>query len=572
MSRIYETAEICFEGAAPAGSEALAAPQAVFVKDGKELSVKGFYAGDGLYKVRFLPEETGTWQYTITGDGTQRPLTGTLEVEPQEAGAQADGEAQTAGAKQGPQGSALHGPVRACGTHLKHADGTWFYSFGTTVYALAHQSEALMNETFETLAQAPFNKVRLCVFPKHYNYNHNNPRYYAFERSAAGEGLTFEAQEGDQVAGMSDAKDTSVNNWDVNRPCYAFWDAFEDKLLRLQDLGIEADLILFHPYDRWGFANMPQQDNLIYLDYLLRRLAAFPNVWWSLANEYDLCMAKSLQDWEEIEQFVAEHDPYHHMLSNHNCFKPWDWSRQNVTHVSWQTRELYRVQALLKEYGKPVLIDECRYEGNVPESWGNISGKSMAQRFWQVTVCGGYCTHGETFYPGTKEAELNTQTGESEVVWWARGGRLHGESPARIAFLKEIVDSLPGPIEPAAGGLQAILLMSPAEQEKVLEQTPEGFRDFLKALLAMSPAEQERFLAFNTAYEGKVGDGDAFLVYKDTECSSLADLTLPTDKTYRIEVIDTWEMTRETVQTGASGKVQVRLPGREYMAVLAVKE
>ncbi|MBR2995209.1 MAG: DUF5060 domain-containing protein [Lachnospiraceae bacterium] len=245
MSRIYETAEICFEGAAPAGSEALAAPQAVFVKDGKELSVKGFYAGDGLYKVRFLPEETGTWQYTITGDGTQRPLTGTLEVTAQDTG-----EAQAEGAKQGPQGSALHGPVRACGTHLKHADGTWFYSFGTTVYALAHQSEALMNETFETLADAPFNKVRLCVFPKHYNYNHNNPRYYAFERSAAGEGLTFEAQEGDQVAGMSDAKDTSVNNWDVNRPCYVFWDAFEDKLLRLQDLGIEADLILFHPYDR----------------------------------------------------------------------------------------------------------------------------------------------------------------------------------------------------------------------------------------------------------------------------------------------------------------------------------
>ena len=364
MSRIYETAEICFEGAAPAGSEALAAPQAVFVKDGKELSVKGFYAGDGLYKVRFLPEEAGTWQYTISGDGTERPLTGTLEV----GAAQADAEAQAAGAQQGPQGSALHGPVRTCGTHLKHADGTWFYSFGTTVYALAHQSEALMNETFETLADAPFNKVRMCVFPKHYNYNHNNPRYYVFERSAAGEGLTFEAQEGDQVAGMSDAKDTSVNNWDVNRPCYAFWDAFEDKLLRLQDLGIEADLILFHPYDRWGFANMPQQDNLIYLDYLLRRLAAFPNVWWSLANEYDLCMAKSLQDWEEIEQFVAEHDPYHHMLSNHNCFKPWDWSRQNVTHVSWQTRELYRVQALLKEYGKPVLIDECRYEGNVPES------------------------------------------------------------------------------------------------------------------------------------------------------------------------------------------------------------
>lgn len=40
-------------------------------------------------------------------------------------------------------------------------------------------------------------------------------------------------------------------------------------------------------------ATMPREDNLIYLDYLIRRLAAFPNVWWSLANEYDLCGAKT---------------------------------------------------------------------------------------------------------------------------------------------------------------------------------------------------------------------------------------------------------------------------------------
>ena len=47
---------------------------------------------------------------------------------------------------------------------------------------------------------------------------------------------------------------------------------------------------------------MPQADNFRYLDYLLRRLSAMPEIWWSLANEYDLCMPKkTLADWEALE-------------------------------------------------------------------------------------------------------------------------------------------------------------------------------------------------------------------------------------------------------------------------------
>jgi len=57
---------------------------------------------------------------------------------------------------------------------------------------------------------------------------------------------------------------------------------------------------------------MPQADNFRYLDYLLRRLSAMPEIWWSLANEYDLCMPKkTLADWEALEAFVASCDPYH---------------------------------------------------------------------------------------------------------------------------------------------------------------------------------------------------------------------------------------------------------------------
>ena len=46
---------------------------------------------------------------------------------------------------------------------------------------------------------------------------------------------------------------------------------------------------------------------------------------------------------------------------------------------------------------------------------------------------------------------------------------------------------------------------------------------------------------------------------------------LPADVSYKVEVIDTWNMKRETVMEHASGVITVTLPGRPYMAVLAVK-
>ena len=102
-----------------------------------------------------------------------------------------------------------------------------------------------MEQTLQSLAAAPFNKLRLCVFPKDYDYNHNEPPLYAFARREDG-------------------------SWDTSRPSIAFYQRLERILRRIAALGIQLDLILFHPYDRWGFAAMPQADNFRYLDYLLR--------------------------------------------------------------------------------------------------------------------------------------------------------------------------------------------------------------------------------------------------------------------------------------------------------------
>lgn len=500
----YRMCELEFQGKRLDKDWAQANLQAKLWCGKKELTVSGFYAGEGVYKVRFLPEVPGIWQYEVSGCVEE---SGNVEIEPARSG---------------------HGSVRAQEQHFVYQDGMPYYPFGTTVYALMHQEKSLVAQTMESLSKAPFNKVRFCVFPKHYDYNHNEPLDYAFEKKEDG-------------------------GWDVNRPCIAFWNRLDEIILQMDEMGIQADLILFHPYDRWGFADMPQADNLIYLDYLTRRLAAMPNVWWSLANEYDLCGAKTLADWEEIECFVAEHDPFRHLLSNHNCFKNWDFTRPNVTHACIQSKALTKVAAWRRQYKKPVIIDECCYEGNIQHIWGSISGKEMTNRFWRVVTMGGYCTHGETFLD------------PEEILWWARGGKLKGQSPERIAFLRSIVEELPGPIEPIEGWIAQVVNATSEEKEKMLENA----EPFVRAMLDMGDGLKD-FYTSEFTYQGHCGE-EAYLTFYDLRTCAKDVLKLPPEYTYQVELIDTWEMKRTVLLEKASGDTQLSLPGKEGMAVLASK-
>lgn len=511
--RVHEMYEIKLNGPKLAAHWAAADVTAEFTDGQESRTVKGFYSGEGEYCVRFLPDRAANWHWKVSG-----AVNGEGSFVCEEAA------------------SGSHGMVQAYRTHFRYQDGEWFYPFGTTIYALMHQEEALIDETMETLRTSPFNKVRFCVFPKHYNYNHNEPQFYPFEKNEDG-------------------------SWDVSRPCLAFWDHFERRLMQLLSMGIQADTILFHPYDRWGFSRMTQEENLLYLDYVIRRLGAYPNVWWSLANEYDLMPQQmGLDEWYEIEEFVAKNDSYHHLLSNHNCFKEWDFARTNITHVSIQTKRLFQIPEWLAMYQKPVMIDECCYEGNIEEMWGNLSGREMTNRFWRAVASGAYCTHGETFLDR-----------ETEVLWWAKGGRLKGESPSRIRFLRDIVSELPGPIEPLQEGLQQMLIRSDEELAAALEQTKEEMRVFLASALRMGREGRRLHDAVEHEWKGHCGE-QAYLYFMDQQCMAEKTVELPEGRTYRAQVIDTWEMTRETVAEGLSGKCVIPMPGKPGMALLIKEE
>ena len=189
----------------------------------------------------------------------------------------------------------------------------------------------------------------------------------------------------------------------------------------------------------------------------------------------------------------------------------------------------------------------------------------MNDRFWKVTVSGGYCTHGETYLDYSKENM------DDAVVFWAKGGKLIGSSPKRIAYLREFVESLPGPIDPYVSGMAKIVKLPKEELLEAKAYLEPALHPLILAIAAMEETEKLYHNIPEVTYEGHLGD-EVFIFYYGMDQHARVTLNLPKDKKYTIEALDTWNMTREVVATGQSGEVRVRIPQKQWMAVVATVE
>jgi hypothetical protein len=473
-----------------------------FYQGDTSIQANGFYDGNGMYRVRFMPDKSGEWRFVTESSCSElNGRKGEVTVSPPAA--------------------ENHGPVRVAGTyHFAYADGSPYEELGTTCYGWIHQNEALQEQTLQTLATAPFNKLRMCVFPKWYDWNTNEPVIYPYEGLAP-------------------------RTWDFKRFNPRFFQHLEQRIGDLQKLGIQADVILFHPYDggHWGFDRMPAAADDLYLRYITARLSAYRNVWWSLANEWDFMKEKKESDFVRFGEIITANDPAHHLLSIHNGSKIFNNTLPWITHASIQngmavespaSAELYR-----DVYRKPVVYDEVKYEGNIPKRWGNLSAEELVFRFWNGVVAGTYVGHGETYLS------------PDNVLWWSKGGILKGQSPARLAFLKQVLADAP----------------------------PEG----------IDPVDKWQ----NAEYGGQ--PGKYYLVYfgKETPTSwkfllpkppSGTGITFASGTKFTAEILDTWNMTITPVPGEFSPQAKmdygygdkdgrvIDLPGKAYIAIRIKRE
>jgi len=311
------------------------------------------------------------------------------------------------------------------------------------------------------------------------------------------------------------------NHFDLTRFNPEHFRHIEYCIKELGKRGIEADLIVMHPYDRWGFSAMTWEQDELYWNYVLARFSAFHNVWWALANEYDLLKHKTEKDWEHYADLIVKKDPYNHLRSIHNCRAFYDHSRPWITHCSIQRQDLYKssenVNFWREQFRKPIVLDEIAYEGNIELGWGNLTGEELTRRFWEALCRGGYPGHGETYmHP-------------EDILWWSHGVTLHGESWKRFDTVLKMLKETPGI----------------------------GLRPYQGAdwddICAVPECEAP-------------GTESYFLYYYSFMRPSFRKFHFDDEHEYAAEVIDTWENTITEAGT-FKGAFKVDLPGKPYMAI-----
>jgi len=492
MVEVWGRFEASFPG--PSGGNPFLDVQltADFVQENRTVRVTGFYDGGGTYRIRFMPDRPGRWTYATRSNAPDlNGKTGAFQATPPTA--------------------ENHGPVQVAHQfHFAHADGTPYFPFGTTCYSAGFLGEPFEQQTFDGLKAAGFNKVRLCLLPKPVT-------------GAPPVALPFEP--------AADSPGKGSPQFDTTRLNPAYFQHFERVIEKLNALGVQADVILFHPYDAWGFRSMPAASDDLYLRYAIARLAAYRNVWWSVANEYDLVKSKTLSDWDRFFQIITESDPSGHLRSIHHSREIYDNTKPWVTHASLQKFDFDKAGSFRKAWGKPIIYDEIQYEGNIARRWGNLSAEEMTRRFWLAIIHGAYATHGETFI-----------TPPGEPVW-SDSGKLRGASGPRIRFLRDLVTRI----------------------------TRDGLTELEGAYYPSAGKESE-----------------LYLTYFDYHAPGEYDFPLPAGVHFRATLIDPFAMTAQEIPGVFTGKAQgtttlpdenagekvaggtnhLPLPGKPYMAVL----
>lgn len=511
--------EVAFTAPVPAGTNPFEVPFSATFYGADTLTVAGFYDGGDTWRVRFMPQQEGTWRYETASALTplDQQQGNFLCIAPS-----ADN----------------HGPVQVDTTGLNfcYADGKQYYPIGTTSYDWMHASSApevtsadagltMQQQTLRSLSETGFTKIRSLLLPQNFNPNYPEPEQYPFERAADGK-------------------------WDWTRLNPRYFDHVEECTRGLMQLGIEQDLILFHPYDggRWGFHAMPIEAGQLLCRYVGARMSSFRNVWWSLANEYDLVKEQPKEAWDAWTDAIIAADPYRHLVSIHSYtaqyYSYWD---PRYTHCSIQDQapveDFGRAAIVRNIYRKPIVFDEVLYEGDMNVRWGNLSGEEELFRMWMALIAGTYCTHSECYQFGDPSGFRNN--------FLAVGGKFHGTMWSRTKFLKQILDDMPMP-----------MYLADSSWDPHTSACGPGY---YMVYLGKEVMEQWRFdlplRNGRTPAYPRIQEGDRF----------------------KVEIIDTWGMTITEYPTVFEAKKQdgyrmidaqnraVRLPERPYL-LLRIKQ
>jgi len=346
--------EIALAASGEASNPYLVGLQVVFTRpNGSDVTVEGFYDGEGIYRARAYCDQVGEWCWrSISSDAGLDNASGTFQVVP----------------------SMLKGKLRIHSEdprQLAYDNGEWFLHIGDTGYRYVVASEPEWRACIDQAAQMGATKIRT---------------WFCEGRSDV------------QVLFAEGREALNLCYWkEIDRRVTYALEQHPHVILKLIPYG--EDMEELHRYAAGDAASA------LVAKYAQARFSAFPNVYWCISNDREI-VEDSLQSLagrqvyagtiRRVGREMAAREPWGTLLTNHQCrgsgyaFADDPWS--DVITIE----DLDQVDgAVIREYrclGRaPVVNDEDRYELYRPPAHPRYFFRRL---MWGSLFSGGHATYG----------------------------------------------------------------------------------------------------------------------------------------------------------------------------------
>lgn len=350
--------------------------------------VAAFWDGGNSFKVRFTPTVEGAWIYRVSS--TNPGLNGKTGELTCVARATHD-----------------RGFLRIDAKHPNSFvwdDGTRYFMWGQTYYDVLQA--ALVNDNWKT------------SIAKSLEYGMNKIRLHVYAQNFYKAGIEFtKYPDAQPYLGGS-------TNPDRDRLNIPYFRKLDEMVRHMGTVGMVADLIITNPY--WNnrqFGTAQQNDRFV--RYIVARYAAYPNVIWCVANEWDLSSKGNMYkgvyrqkkaDFDRMGALTRKIDPwmaegaFHRPLSIHNTSRDFEffdsaWPTYAVNQYGgwnpdYEDGDQWGNAGVIHNLGNrmPVVNDEYGYIGQTfprPRVRVNITRARLRGAIWGIAVAGGYGSAGD---------------------------------------------------------------------------------------------------------------------------------------------------------------------------------
>ncbi|MGQ9486610.1 MAG: DUF5060 domain-containing protein [Armatimonadota bacterium] len=329
-------------------------PEAVLsAPSGRKVTAFGFYDGDATWRVRFMPDEIGTWHYEVRF---------------------ADGSVTTSGRFRC-VASKLHGPLRVQRRNplwFEHADGTPFYMRAFHLWNIDVLDERILNSTLDLLKRQGFNTV---VGP-HLHPSVPVPRL-PWQRGADG-------------------------RIDFSRFNLTLWQNLDRVLHALAERGM-----ILIPFSLLGGTNeMPRiptmRERDLFLRYWVSRWRGYWNATFQPTSEWEEGFSE--QEIQYIGNRLQELDNERHLISVHSLRASTEpvqkahWYHYHTIQDKLDNRNFMKYTwfvDLFRKVPKPVFAHECLWEGNFYQREAGMDIDNLRHAAWVIALCGGQINYAD---------------------------------------------------------------------------------------------------------------------------------------------------------------------------------